>query len=282
MMKVLKNILYMETEKQRHKSLYVPDKSELEMLCSGTSGDIRSAINSLQFCCLPDRGLFTLKKPPAVQLERTVSLSKQRRKRATSTREQEEHQAIGGKDVSVFLFRALGKILHCKQKSRGESQGNHPAATVQKPQGAATTSPQALPAGVYAGADPTMDPETREPGTYHFPSRGLTEPRGPGPGKQPPRVQVRISHRGNQSPDPGGGPLHSGAETDRPPQLLNLGWASLGCCLNLSDPGSGPSSPTTPPTTTQTHHITATAAIAQGETLSSSALPSLLSRSKCQ
>ncbi|MEQ2267077.1 hypothetical protein XENORESO_001420, partial [Xenotaenia resolanae] len=53
MMKVLKNILYTETEKQRHKSLYVPDKSELEMLCSGTSGDIRSAINSLQFCCLP-------------------------------------------------------------------------------------------------------------------------------------------------------------------------------------------------------------------------------------
>ncbi|XP_047238359.1 cell cycle checkpoint protein RAD17 isoform X2 [Girardinichthys multiradiatus] len=114
MMKVLKNILYMETEK-RHKSLYVPDKSELEMLCSGTSGDIRSVINSLQFCCLPDRGLFTLKKPPAVQLERTVSLSKQRRKRAISTRKQEEHQAIGGKDVSVFLFRALGKILHCKR-----------------------------------------------------------------------------------------------------------------------------------------------------------------------
>ncbi|KAK5614397.1 hypothetical protein CRENBAI_026014 [Crenichthys baileyi] len=36
----------------------------------------------------------------------------------------------------------------------------------------------------------------------------------------------------------------------------------------------GPASPTTAPATTQTHHITTTATIAQGETLSSSALPS--------
>ncbi|MEQ2308257.1 hypothetical protein AMECASPLE_026392 [Ameca splendens] len=34
-------------------------------------------------------------------------------------------------------------------------------------------------------------PETRDPGTYHSPSRGPTEPRGPGPGKQPPGVSRR-------------------------------------------------------------------------------------------
>ncbi|MEQ2285080.1 hypothetical protein AMECASPLE_028190 [Ameca splendens] len=33
-----------------------------------------------------------------------------------------------------------------------------------------------------------MDPEIRDPGTYHSPSRGPTKPRSPGPGKQPPRV----------------------------------------------------------------------------------------------
>ncbi|MEQ2267348.1 hypothetical protein XENORESO_004754, partial [Xenotaenia resolanae] len=71
------------------------------------------------------------------------------------------------------------------EKSGGESRGNHP---VQKPQGAAATSPQAPPAAVYTQADPAMDPETRDPGTYHFPRRGPTEPRGPGPGKQPPGV----------------------------------------------------------------------------------------------
>ncbi|MED6282538.1 hypothetical protein CHARACLAT_033124, partial [Characodon lateralis] len=30
-----------------------------------------------------------------------------------------------------------------------------------------------------------MDPEAQDPGTHHPPSRGPTEPRGPGPGKQP-------------------------------------------------------------------------------------------------
>ncbi|MED6275903.1 hypothetical protein CHARACLAT_031386, partial [Characodon lateralis] len=40
--------------------------------------------------------------------------------------------------------------------------------------------------------------------------------------------------------------------------------------------------PPRPPATTQTHHITATATVAQGETLSGSALPSPLSQSKCQ
>lgn len=34
----------------------VPDKAALELLCSGSSGDIRSAINSLQFSCLTGEG----------------------------------------------------------------------------------------------------------------------------------------------------------------------------------------------------------------------------------
>lgn len=121
MTKVLKSILYMEAEKT-HKTLYVPDKKELEMICSGTSGDIRSAINSLQFCCLPgpDKGLCALKKPTALSFERGVTLSKQKGIRKSKTKEQEENQAIGGKDVSFFLFRAVGKILHCK---RGNCEG---------------------------------------------------------------------------------------------------------------------------------------------------------------
>uniref|UniRef100_A0A3B3VD27 RAD17 checkpoint clamp loader component n=1 Tax=Poecilia latipinna TaxID=48699 RepID=A0A3B3VD27_9TELE len=76
---------------------------------------IRSAINSLQFCCL--LGLCTLKKPPTISLERAAALSKKKGKQAKSAKEHEEHQPIGGKDVSFFLFRALGKILHCKRAS---------------------------------------------------------------------------------------------------------------------------------------------------------------------
>ncbi|MEQ2279533.1 hypothetical protein AMECASPLE_010533 [Ameca splendens] len=33
-----------------------------------------------------------------------------------------------------------------------------------------------------------MDPEPRDPGTYHSPSKNLTEPRGPGPSELPPGV----------------------------------------------------------------------------------------------
>ncbi|KAK5609936.1 hypothetical protein CRENBAI_007741 [Crenichthys baileyi] len=50
------------------------------------------------------------------------------------------------------------------KNSREEPQGKHSVATVQKPQGAAATNPQTLPAVVYAGADPAMDPETQDPG----------------------------------------------------------------------------------------------------------------------
>ncbi|MEQ2312434.1 hypothetical protein AMECASPLE_030995 [Ameca splendens] len=64
------------------------------------------------------------------------------------------------------------------EKSRGESQWNHPAATVQKPQGAAATSPQAPPGAVYARADQAMGRETRDPTTYHSPNRG------PGKGRE--------------------------------------------------------------------------------------------------
>ncbi|MEQ2277676.1 hypothetical protein XENORESO_006167 [Xenotaenia resolanae] len=85
-----------------------------------------------------------------------------------------------------------------QEKNRGEPQRNHPAATVQKPQGAAPTSPQALPVAVYAGEDPAMDPETRDPGAHHPPSRGPTEPGGPGPNKHPPEVQRLITNLGSK------------------------------------------------------------------------------------
>ncbi|MEQ2305120.1 hypothetical protein AMECASPLE_034297 [Ameca splendens] len=57
-----------------------------------------------------------------------------------------------------------------------EFQGNHSAATVQKPQEAAATSPQASQAAFYARADPAMDPETRDPGTHHSQTEAQQSP----------------------------------------------------------------------------------------------------------
>ncbi|MEQ2309075.1 hypothetical protein AMECASPLE_034942 [Ameca splendens] len=54
--------------------------------------------------------------------------------------------------------------------------------------GSCSDEPTGPPAAVYTRADPAMDPETRDSWTYHSPNRGPTEPRGPGPSKQPPGV----------------------------------------------------------------------------------------------
>ncbi|KAF6126793.1 RAD17 checkpoint clamp loader component [Phyllostomus discolor] len=54
-------------------------------------------------------------------LKSDAALSKSRRRKKTDkVFENQEVQAIGGKDVSLFLFRALGKILYCKRASSTE------------------------------------------------------------------------------------------------------------------------------------------------------------------
>uniref|UniRef100_A0A0P6IXY2 Cell cycle checkpoint protein RAD17 n=1 Tax=Heterocephalus glaber TaxID=10181 RepID=A0A0P6IXY2_HETGA len=114
MMKFLSRIVTMEANKNGGK-IIVPDKTSLELLCHGCSGDIRSAINSLQFSSSKgESSLWPRKK--GVSLKSDVALSKsKRRKKPDKVFENQEIQAVGGKDVCLFLFRALGKILYCKR-----------------------------------------------------------------------------------------------------------------------------------------------------------------------
>ncbi|KAK2491544.1 hypothetical protein MC885_014404 [Smutsia gigantea] len=116
MMKFLNRIVTIEANKNGGNTT-VPDKTTLELLCQGCSGDIRSAINSLQFSSSKGgNNLWPRKKgTSAMKLDAVLSKSKQRRK-PDRVFENPEVQAIGGKDVSLFLFRALGKILYCKSK----------------------------------------------------------------------------------------------------------------------------------------------------------------------
>uniref|UniRef100_A0A1A8BCA5 RAD17 homolog n=2 Tax=Nothobranchius kadleci TaxID=1051664 RepID=A0A1A8BCA5_NOTKA len=109
MKKVLNHILLQETRKSCER-VCVPDQAQLEVLCSGSSGDIRSAVNSLQFFCLPEKELFMAKRRCVAPRERVQRISMK-----AGPSGGEEDQAIGGKDASLFLFRALGKILHCKR-----------------------------------------------------------------------------------------------------------------------------------------------------------------------
>ncbi|XP_051552277.1 cell cycle checkpoint protein RAD17-like isoform X2 [Myxocyprinus asiaticus] len=124
MMKVLSCIVTIEARKSSCR-ISLPDKTALEFLCSGSSGDIRSAINSLQFSsftgsdnCL-EKTLWASKKSKSSSVKTAVR-AKGRSK--SSTCMQAESPAIGGKDASLFLFRALGKILYCKRESDESSQ----------------------------------------------------------------------------------------------------------------------------------------------------------------
>ncbi|RMC08078.1 hypothetical protein DUI87_15109 [Hirundo rustica rustica] len=122
MMKVLNRIVAAEASMSREKN-YTLDRTSLELLCRGCSGDIRSAINSLQFSSMKDCSLEKdfwskkKKKSSTIKCEEAV-VSKVRRKSKCDTSEDQEIQAIGGKDASIFLFHALGKIIYCKNMRR--------------------------------------------------------------------------------------------------------------------------------------------------------------------
>ncbi|XP_065519596.1 cell cycle checkpoint protein RAD17 isoform X2 [Lathamus discolor] len=124
MMKVLNRIAATEASLKREKN-FALDRTSLELLCRGCSGDIRSAINSLQFSSMKDYSLekeFWLKKERSsmVKCEAAPAVSKVRKKSKADTSEDQEIQAIGGKDASIFLFHALGKIIYCKREPVSE------------------------------------------------------------------------------------------------------------------------------------------------------------------
>uniref|UniRef100_A0A8C8VI82 Cell cycle checkpoint protein RAD17 n=1 Tax=Pelusios castaneus TaxID=367368 RepID=A0A8C8VI82_9SAUR len=124
MMKVLNRIATAEASMNGEK-FAVPDKTSLELICKGCSGDIRSAINSLQFSSLKEyseNNLWSKKKGNSTLKCNTQASRTKKKKKADKTLENQEIQAIGGKDASIFLFHALGKILYCKREPRSDSE----------------------------------------------------------------------------------------------------------------------------------------------------------------
>ncbi|NXI70731.1 RAD17 protein, partial [Anseranas semipalmata] len=122
MMKVLNRIAATEASMNREKN-YAPDRTSLELLCRGCSGDIRSAINSLQFSSMKDQSLekdFWSRKKGSSTLKCEAAACKTRKKNKSDTSEDQEIQAIGGKDASIFLFHALGKIIYSKREPPSE------------------------------------------------------------------------------------------------------------------------------------------------------------------
>ncbi|NXH55008.1 RAD17 protein, partial [Rhabdornis inornatus] len=125
MMKVLNRIAAAEATMNREN--YTLDRASLELLCRGCSGDIRSAINSLQFSSMKDCSLekefWSKKKKKNFTIKcEEAGVSKVRKKSKCDTSEDQEIQAIGGKDASIFLFHALGKVIYCKREAVSEAE----------------------------------------------------------------------------------------------------------------------------------------------------------------
>ncbi|NXL85129.1 RAD17 protein, partial [Alectura lathami] len=125
MMKVLNRVAAAEASMNREKNC-TPDRAALEVLCRGCSGDIRSAINSLQFFsmrdCSLEKDFRSRKKWSSTLKSEAAAVCDSRKKRKSDTSEDQEVQAIGGKDASIFLFHALGKIIYCKREPLSEPE----------------------------------------------------------------------------------------------------------------------------------------------------------------
>uniref|UniRef100_A0A669QLQ0 Cell cycle checkpoint protein RAD17 n=1 Tax=Phasianus colchicus TaxID=9054 RepID=A0A669QLQ0_PHACC len=120
MMKVLNRIATAEANMNREKN-YAPDRTSLELLCRGCSGDIRSAINSLQFFSMKEK-TYCPKKSSMLKSETPAAMFNLKKKTKSDILEDQAIQAIGGKDASIFLFHALGKIIYCKREPLSESE----------------------------------------------------------------------------------------------------------------------------------------------------------------
>ncbi|PKU36547.1 hypothetical protein llap_13151 [Limosa lapponica baueri] len=122
----LKLHIFQRQPKQNREKNCALDRTTLELLCRGCSGDIRSAINSLQFYSMKDCSLekefWSRKKRSSTLKSEAAAVSKARKKSKSDTSEDQEIQAIGGKDASIFLFHALGKIIYCKREPVSESE----------------------------------------------------------------------------------------------------------------------------------------------------------------
>ena len=115
MVKLLTRIALEESQKGERK-FRIPEKTALENLAESVGGDLRGAINALQFSCLNEvadlREAFhsvnaaskSKKKPEQEGKRKASSLSK-----------------IGGRDQRLQLFHALGKVLYSKRGEVEES-----------------------------------------------------------------------------------------------------------------------------------------------------------------
>ncbi|XP_068728111.1 cell cycle checkpoint protein RAD17-like isoform X2 [Montipora capricornis] len=169
-------------ESQQNKSTFLPPSKEtIDLLAQNSGGDIRTAINGLHFFCVQDRStsfsrMFDLESKGELKQKR-CRLTKPSKKGKPSKSEsidtahsrgtspwllygQTDNQpepdtvtAIGDRDVALFLFRALGKILYCKRDSTLSDTNLLPSHLSHNARNHLTFSPEEVLGRIHLSSD---------------------------------------------------------------------------------------------------------------------------------
>jgi cell cycle checkpoint protein len=100
----------------------VPDKESLGSLAESSSGDIRAAINALQFACLKSdvKKCFDGVTSLATTSSSSSAAAKKKRLKRPPSENAISLASIGGRDPNLDMFHAIGKVLYCKREELPE------------------------------------------------------------------------------------------------------------------------------------------------------------------
>ncbi|XP_064476546.1 cell cycle checkpoint protein RAD17-like isoform X2 [Ornithodoros turicata] len=100
-----------------------PSPGDVEQIVASCRGDIRSAVNALEFLCAkPAAKGFTQMKPPQKRTRKgTSKVAKQAKAESLALNRTAD---FGGRDTALQLFHSLGKVLYCKREP-AENMAQH-------------------------------------------------------------------------------------------------------------------------------------------------------------
>jgi len=95
----------------------LPDKNNLTSLAASANGDIRAAINAFQIGCATKQY-----RKKVFEGSTSLSSSKKKAKNSSQNNTGSSLAVIGGKNVNLDLFHAIGKVLYAKRTDEMESR----------------------------------------------------------------------------------------------------------------------------------------------------------------
>ena len=123
MLKSLTSVAMIESS-NGNKGFRIPDKVSLTALSTSVNGDIRAAINALQFACSNGDNTNVSKQFAGYTTLGSSGTNSESKKKALKDQSYQKNKGdndgslaeIGGKDPTIDLFHAIGKVLYCKRE----------------------------------------------------------------------------------------------------------------------------------------------------------------------